>query len=102
MDTVIQGRITNEREEGIRRIQTQVCEVNQIVRDLASICQEQGQQLETIEGQTEESVRHTQQAVVQLKAASERQKSTRDRLCCLLLAGLLVLCFVLLPHVHVL
>merc|ERR1719247_2999595 len=99
-DLAIENRIAHEREEGIRRIQSQVSEVNQIFRDLASIVHEQGQQFETIEQQAESSATNTKQAVRELKKAADRQRSQRERLCCMLAAAILVLCFVLLPHMR--
>lgn len=99
-ELAIENRIAHEREEGIRRIQSQVSEVNQIFRDLASIVHEQGQQFETIEQQAESSATNTKQAVRELKKAADRQRSQRERLCCMLAAAILVLCFVLLPHMR--
>jgi len=101
-DATIRNRIAQEREEGIRRIQSQVSEVNQIFRDLASIVQEQGQQFESIESQAEASSSNTKQAVVQLKKAVDRQRGTREKLCCVLAAALVLLCFVILPQMHML
>lgn len=101
-DTSIQSRIAMEREEGIRRIQSQVSEVNQIFRDLASICTDQGQHIETIEAQAESTVLNTKQATQELKKASDRQRSTRERLCCMLTVGVVVLLFVVMYHAHAL
>ncbi|CAE8602208.1 unnamed protein product [Polarella glacialis] len=61
-DVTIRNRIAQEREEGIRRIQSQVHEVNQIFRDLASIVQEQGHDLETVAGTTQSASSNTKQA----------------------------------------
>lgn len=101
-DATIRNRIAQEREEGIRRIQGQVSEVNQIFRDLASIVQEQGSQFESIENQAESSASNTKQAVTELKKAVDRQRGTRERLCCMLAAAIVVLCFVILPHMNML
>jgi len=94
------SRITEERQEGIRRIQTQVCEVNQIVRDLASIVTEQGSVLNTIEQQAEVAVNETQGATRELRKAADRHRSTRDQFMCLLAAALLVFVFIIMPHLH--
>merc|ERR1712151_1021688 len=101
-DATIRNRIAQEREEGIRRIQGQVSEVNQIFRDLASIVQDQGVQFESIENQAESSSANTKQAVTELKKAVDRQKGARERLCCMLAVAIVVLCFVILPHMNVL
>lgn len=101
-DATIRNRIAQEREEGIRRIQGQVSEVNQIFRDLASIVHEQGTQFESIETQAESSSSNTKQAVQELKKAVDRQRGTRERLCCMLAVAIVVLCFVILPHMNML
>merc|ERR1712190_556487 len=83
-DVSLRNRIAQERDEGIRRIQGQVHEVNQIFRDLASIVQDQGQQFESIESQTETAAMNTKETVQELKKASDRQRASRERLCCML------------------
>lgn len=94
----IQNRISREREEGIRRIQSQVAEVKHVFHDLASLVTDQGQRFETIETQAESSASSTKMAVQELKRAADRQRSARERLCCMLVALILLLCLVLWPH----
>mmetsp|Transcript_20793 Transcript_20793/g.46888 ORF Transcript_20793/g.46888 Transcript_20793/m.46888 type:complete len:360 (-) Transcript_20793:51-1130(-) len=101
-DVTIRNRIAQEREEGIRRIQNQVSEVNQIFRDLASIVHDQGQQFESIETQAEQASTATKQAGQELRKAVDRQRGARERLCCMLTAAVVILCFVILPHMHIL
>lgn len=101
-DSTIRNRIAHERDEGIRRIQSQVSEVNQIIKDLASIVTDQGQQIESIENQAEASSSSTKQAVQELKKAVDRQRGTREKLCCMLTAAVIVLCFVILPQMQML
>jgi len=100
-DLSIQNNIAHEREDGIRRIQSQVAEVNQIFRDLASIVSEQGKQFESIEESAEMSVQNTKDAGKELKKAMERQRSQRERMCCMLITAVLILCVIVLPHTHV-
>jgi len=101
-DAAIRNQIAVEREEGIKRIQCQVSEVNQIFRDLASIVTDQGQQIGSIESQAETTASSTQQAVQELKKAVDRQRGAREKLCCLLATVILFLCFIILPQMHVL
>mmetsp|Transcript_81209 Transcript_81209/g.181710 ORF Transcript_81209/g.181710 Transcript_81209/m.181710 type:complete len:350 (-) Transcript_81209:7-1056(-) len=101
-DSSIRNRIAHEREEGIKRIQSQVSEVNQIIKDLASIVVDQGSQIDSIENQAESSSTNTKQAVQELKKAVDRQRGTREKLCCMLTAAVVVLCFVILPQMHML
>jgi len=91
-----QNFIAREREESIKRIQNQVTDVNQMFRDLASIVSEQEENLMTIERQAESSSSNTKLAVVELKKASERQRSHVDRLCCMVASIMLVLCFLII------
>jgi len=96
----LQSRVAHEREEGIRRIQSQVSEVNQIFRDLASIVHEQGRQFESIEQQAESAATHAKMAGHELKKASDRQRSARERLFCMLACAVVLLCLIVLPHMH--
>jgi len=102
-DVALQNRITQEREEGIKRIQSQVTEVSQMFRDLASIVSDQGHQFETIEQQAESASSNSMLAVKELKKSSDRKRSQSERLCCMLMTAMLVLCFVVathMPHLH--
>jgi len=94
------SRIVHEREEGIKRIHTQVCEVNQIMKDMASIVTDSGQVLDSIESQAEASSLATREAATHLRKASDRQRSSRDQMMCLLMAALVVFFFVIMPHLH--
>lgn len=98
----IRATIAQERDEGIRRIQCQVSEVNQMFRDLASIVVEQGQQFESIERGAADAAGATKQAAQELRKAVDRQRGTRERLCCMLATAVFVLCFIILPHTHIL
>lgn len=99
-DLALRQRISQERAEGIKRIQSQVAEVNQIFHDLASIVQDQGQQFETIEDQAMASSDATKQAGQELKKTVERSRSSRERMCCMIAAALVVLLLVILPHMQ--
>jgi len=101
MQESVWARLSSEREAGIRRIQTQVSEVNQIFRDLASIVSEQGQHIGSIESQAEAASAGTKQAVQELKKAVDRQKGIRQKVSCLLVAAGLFLCFFILPQMQV-
>jgi len=94
------SRIAHEREEGIKRIHTQVCEVNQIMKDMASIVTDSGQVLDSIESQAEASSLATRDAATHLRKAGDRQRSSRDQMMCLLVAALVVFFFVIMPHLH--
>lgn len=99
-DMSIQNRIARERSEGIQRIRSQVSEVNQIFRDLASVVTEQGQHLDTIEDTAQRATEDTSKAVKELKKTSERQRGSRERTWIIIMAALLLCAFSLWPHLH--
>jgi len=95
----VRTAIAQEREEGIRRIQCQVSEVSTMLMDLASIVQDQGVHLDTLESSAQASSDNTKQAALELRKASDRQRGNRERMCCLLVVAVAVLVFVILPQV---
>jgi hypothetical protein len=97
-DQIIQNTISQDREAGIIRITSQVSEVNQMYRDLASIVGQQGKCMDTIEEQARSSVKSTKDAVHHLKKASDFQKSSRERLCCVFAVLLMLSVMSILPH----
>eukprot|EP00928_Gymnodinium_smaydae_P071064 TRINITY_DN54746_c0_g1_i1.p1 TRINITY_DN54746_c0_g1~~TRINITY_DN54746_c0_g1_i1.p1 ORF type:complete len:295 (-),score=55.08 TRINITY_DN54746_c0_g1_i1:174-1058(-) len=99
-EVAMQSSLARDREDGIRRIQSQVAEVNQIFRDLASIVSEQDQQFQSIETQAESASVATKDATRDLRKALDRQRSQRERLCCLLIACVVLLTVVVLPHMR--
>lgn len=100
-DVALRQRIAQERAEGIKRIQSQVAEVSQMFHDLASIVQDQGQQFETIDDQVMASSVATKQAAQEINKTVERSRGSRERMCCMILAALVVLCLVILSHMQI-
>ncbi|KAL3198232.1 hypothetical protein MRX96_014467 [Rhipicephalus microplus] len=73
-----------EREQRIRRIESDMLDCNQIFKDLANIVHEQGDVIDTIEGNIESTQHNTGQAVEQLRSAANYQRKYRRKTCCLL------------------
>ncbi|GBG67871.1 hypothetical protein CBR_g990 [Chara braunii] len=86
--------VIEERDQGIREIQHQIVEVNEIFKDLAVLVHEQGQMIEDIETNIENTAGSTTQAVKQVAKASKSQRSSDNRACCLMI--LLVVVVVIL------
>lgn len=99
-EEAIQARIVAERDDGIRRIQSQTAEVNQMFRDLAAVVTEQGQKLESIDQQAESSSQITKETIQELKKTAKRQTNTRENLCYMLMGAILFLCVLILPHMR--
>lgn len=74
-----------DREEGIKQIESTIIEVNGIFTDLAQIVHEQGFMIDNIESNVESASHNTAEAVVQLRAASKYQKKSRTKMCVLAL-----------------
>ncbi|EGG22490.1 syntaxin 7 [Cavenderia fasciculata] len=80
-----QNSIIQEREDGIRQIEQSIVEINEIFMDLSNLVSEQGVMLNTIEHSLESTVMNTQEGVVQIKQASQHQRSARTKMCWLAL-----------------
>ncbi|KAF1922033.1 t-SNARE [Ampelomyces quisqualis] len=83
-----------ERESEIRNIEQSVGELNELFRDVAHMVHEQGAQLDIIEENVEVTHDASQGAHVNLKQASNYQKSARSKACILLL--ILAIVFVII------
>lgn len=70
-----------ERTQRIQKLETDILDVNEIFKDLAVLIQEQGETIDSIEGNVEQAVVHVTEANVQLQRAKDYQKSARKRLC---------------------
>ena len=93
-----------EREEDLKEIERSILEVNEIFRDLGTLVHEQGHMLgeelfiaahlmnqflisptDNIESNVQDVTINMENATGELRQASKWQKSTRNKLCCLML-----------------
>ncbi|GAY62191.1 hypothetical protein CUMW_215830 [Citrus unshiu] len=89
--------IIEEREQGIKEIQEQISEVNEIFKDLAVLVHEQGVMIDDISSNIESSHASTAQATTQLAKASKIQKSSSSLSCLLLVIfGIILLIVIIL------
>ncbi|KAI9734735.1 MAG: hypothetical protein M1818_006722 [Claussenomyces sp. TS43310] len=91
-----QDSLIVEREAEIRNIEQGVTELNELFRDVAHIVGEQGEQLDTIAANVEDTRTDTRAADVELRRASHYQRSTRSKACMLLLIIAIIVTIVLL------
>lgn len=94
-----QENLIIEREGEIRQIEQSVGELNELFRDVAHIVREQGDMLDTIDVNVENTLQDTRGADVELRSASRYQKQARNKACCLLLILAIVLVIVVLAVV---
>ncbi|EUC28052.1 hypothetical protein COCVIDRAFT_36035 [Bipolaris victoriae FI3] len=88
-----------ERESEIRNIEQSVGELNELFRDVAHMVHEQGAQLDIIEENVETTHDASRGAHINLKQASNYQKSARSKACILLLILAIVLVIIILAVV---
>ncbi|EAL63513.1 syntaxin 7 [Dictyostelium discoideum AX4] len=89
-----QNSIIQERDEGIRKIEQSIVEINEIFVDLSGLVAEQGVMINTIEASLESTTINTKEGVNHLREASKNQKSSRNKMCWIVLI-LLIVCAVL-------
>ncbi|XP_031559738.1 syntaxin-7-like [Actinia tenebrosa] len=82
--------IMYEREDRIRQIESDILDINEIFRDLAGMVYEQGEMIDSIEGNVEKAHDNVSTANIQLEKASKYQKAARKKMCCLLVICVLV------------
>lgn len=85
-----------EREAEIRNIEQGVSELNELFRDVAHIVGEQGEQLDTIAANVENTRGDTRGADLELRSAARYQKNARSKMCMLLLILSVILTIILL------
>ncbi|KAF1964936.1 t-SNARE [Bimuria novae-zelandiae CBS 107.79] len=95
-DVDFQEQLIIERESEIRNIEQSVGELNELFRDVAHMVHEQGAQLDIIEENVEVTHDASRGAHVNLKQASNYQKSARSKACILLLILLIVVVIIVL------
>lgn len=95
-EVVFNEAIIEEREQGIREIQQQIGEVNEIFKDLAVLVHEQGVMIDDIDSNIESSYSATVQAKSQLAKASKSQKSNSSLTCLLLVIFGVVLLIIII------
>ncbi|KAM8784173.1 t-SNARE domain-containing protein 1 isoform 2-T2 [Rhynchonycteris naso] len=84
------------REEAILQVESDLLDVNQIIKDLASLVSEQGDAIDSIEASLEAASSHTQAASELLAGASRHQLQRRKIKCYFLSAGVTILLVIIL------
>ncbi|XP_030838784.1 syntaxin-7 [Strongylocentrotus purpuratus] len=85
-----------ERESQLHKLESDILDVNQIFKDLATMVHEQGDMIDSIEANVESAEVHVEQANTQLdKAVTYQSKARRKKflllICVLVLVGVLAL-----------
>lgn len=91
-----QDSLIVEREAEIRNIEQGVTELNELFRDVAHIVNEQGEMLDTIHENVENTRTDTRGADLELRSAARYQRNARSKACCLLLILAVILTVIIL------
>ncbi|KIW95356.1 uncharacterized protein Z519_03940 [Cladophialophora bantiana CBS 173.52] len=94
-----QENLIIEREGEIRQIEQSVGELNELFRDVAHLVRDQGDMIDAIDINVENTLTDTRGADTELRSASRYQKSARNKACCLLVILAVVLLIVVLAVV---
>lgn len=80
-----------EREEDVSQLEKNVTQVNEMFKDLATIVQEQGVFIDTIESNIEVGASRVEQGNTELKKAVKYERSTRSKMCWIALFAVIAL-----------
>ncbi|CAB4003307.1 t-SNARE domain-containing 1 isoform X1 [Paramuricea clavata] len=86
--------LLEERERMTRQLESDILDVNEIFRDLASIVHDQGEVVDSIEGHVIRAHDDVENANEQLQKASVYRRKARKKKCCLLLILLIILAII--------
>jgi syntaxin 7 len=98
-DRDFQSALIEEREEGIKQIESTIQEVNDIFVDLATLVNEQAGMVDNIESHIDSTVSNTARGVVELRKAASYQEAARTKMCCLVVIILAVVAVVVVALV---
>ncbi|KAM4633882.1 syntaxin-7 [Polymixia lowei] len=77
-------KLIQERESSIRQLESDITDINDIFKDLGMMVHEQGDMIDSIEANVESADLNVQNATQQLSRAADYQRSSRKKICILL------------------
>ncbi|XP_074472324.1 syntaxin-7 [Sebastes fasciatus] len=83
-------RLIQERETSIRQLESDITNINDIFKDLGMMVHEQGDMIDSIEANVEKADVHVQSATTQLARAADYQRSSRKKICVLVIVLVVV------------
>jgi syntaxin 7 len=88
--------LLEEREQGIKEIESAMSEVNEIYRDLSTLIAVQGTQLDNIEANMTSTEEAVTSGTALLGKASRYQKKARNKMCYVLLIAVIALAILII------
>ncbi|XP_063351439.1 syntaxin-7 isoform X1 [Pelmatolapia mariae] len=83
-------RLIQERESAIRQLESDIVDINDIFKDLGMMVHEQGDMIDSIEANVENTETNIQKGVHQLARAADHQQSSRKKICIILIVLVVV------------
>jgi len=84
-----------ERERSIRQLESDIVDVNTIFKDLATMVHEQGETIDSIEGNVETAAITVHDGTEQLRQAERYKSKARKKKVCLAVTGIVILAIVI-------
>lgn len=94
MEEEVNLELLREREQAVRKLESDITDVNHIFKDLATMVHEQGEVIDSIEANIEYTTSHVSGAVQELSKARKHQTSARKKMICLIVILLVVLAII--------
>ncbi|GFS03653.1 syntaxin-12-like [Elysia marginata] len=91
MEQDVDLELIKEREESIKKLESDIMDVNQIFKDLGMLVHEQGEVLDSIEANIDNSQLAVEEGTKQLSRARDYQSKARRKKFCILIIVLVVL-----------
>lgn len=91
-ERAVNESLIREREEGIQEIEQSITEVNEIFRELATITVQQSSLVDDIESNIENTAHNAAKGVSELQKASQLQRSSRSKICCIAITVAIIAC----------
>lgn len=86
--------LLQEREAAIKKLESDIMDVNSIFKDLGMLVHEQGEVLDSIEANVESAHIHVSEGTQQLASARDYQSKARRKKCCILIVVLVILAII--------
>lgn len=86
--------LIEEREKSIRQLESDIVDVNEIFKDLATMVHDQGEVIDSIEANVESSAMNVTEANTQLQAAVRYQRKSRKKMICIIVLLLIVIAII--------
>ncbi|XP_064605208.1 syntaxin-7-like isoform X2 [Liolophura sinensis] len=91
MEEDVDLELIREREDAIKKLESDIMDVNTIFKDLGMLVHEQGEVIDSIEANVESAHLSVQEGTQQLSSARQYQSKARRKKCCILIIVVVVL-----------